>query len=123
MTPFNPFSALTSKIFGGIALALAIALALTMWRADALSKRLDEARQQVATEKANHAVTAASLEDLMGEMATLVEQGRERQQRTEDARKRAEREAKSLARDIERLRRADTSDPCKTPEVLFDVEI
>lgn len=32
--PFNPFSALGAKIFGGLSLALTLALALAMWRLD-----------------------------------------------------------------------------------------
>lgn len=32
--PFNPFSAFTSKLFGGLSLALILALSIAMWRLD-----------------------------------------------------------------------------------------
>jgi hypothetical protein len=46
--PFNPFSALTSKIFGAAALALLLAAAFLWWRLDAKSEALVEAKADLA---------------------------------------------------------------------------
>lgn len=44
MTPFNPFSALTSKIFGGLAVILLLAAAVQTWRAQRFEAQRDEER-------------------------------------------------------------------------------
>jgi Flp pilus assembly protein TadB len=50
--PFNPFSALTSKIFGAAALALLLAAAFLWWRLDAKSEALGEAKAELAAAEA-----------------------------------------------------------------------
>ena len=73
-----------------------------------------------AEEQAAHAVTRASLETLQADMARLVQEGEERAQRVSEAKEKAERDAASLKRDIARLKRADTSDPCVTPREVLE---
>lgn len=57
----NPFSALTSKIFAGVSAALLIAALLMAWHISNLNGDVEDARNALATEHANHAVTRASV--------------------------------------------------------------
>lgn len=74
--PFNPFSALTSKIFGGAALALLIALGVVMWRADAISAQRDALRDKLAVSNAKLAVSNASIATLEQSLAAYIGAGR-----------------------------------------------
>lgn len=110
-------------IRGAIALGMAAALAFTMWRADHISGQRNAALEALGGEKVAHEATRVSLAELEKDLAAIVQDGRDREGRLAAARARAAREAKSMQRDLEKLRAASPTDPCKTPEVLFDVEI
>lgn len=62
-------------IRGAIAIALAIALGLVMWRADVISGKLDGKAQELADERAGHQVTRNSVEILEGELAKFISAG------------------------------------------------
>ncbi len=64
------------KIGGGVIAALVIALALVMWRADAISDDREVQRNLVAAERATHAVTRQSVQDLKANLAKFVGAGR-----------------------------------------------
>jgi hypothetical protein len=74
--PFNPFSALTSKIFGGAALALLIALGVVMWRADVISGQRDALRDKLAVSDAKLALSNASIATLEKSLADYVGAGK-----------------------------------------------
>ncbi|RPF70434.1 hypothetical protein [Aurantiacibacter spongiae] len=61
---------------GTIAAALALALGIALWRADAISEQRDRAVEQRALAEAGHAVTRASLDRLEGELAAFVQEGK-----------------------------------------------
>ena len=93
-------------------------LAVWAWERD---RHADNREAEVrAEEQAAHNVTKASLEALAGDLARLVQEGEERTQRLSEAKERAERDAVSLKKDIARLKRADTSDPCVTPREVLE---
>lgn len=97
--------------------ALALA-AVWYWERD---QHADAREEEVrAEEQAAHGVTKASLAALEADMARLVQEGRERTQRLSEAKERAERDARGLRQSIDRLKRADTRDPCVTPREVLE---
>ena len=71
----NLFAPLAMKISGGLIAFLLVALALVMWRADAISEDRERLRNSLATETANHAVTRASVANLKGVLERYVGAG------------------------------------------------
>jgi hypothetical protein len=106
-----------SRVPSWVWIALAVCL-IWYWERD---RHADAREAEVrAEEQAAHAVTKASLEALATDLARLVREGEERAQRVSQAKERASREALSLKQDIARLKRADTSDPCRTPREVLE---
>ena len=103
----NIFAPLAMKISGGIVVALAIALAVTVWRADTISEQRDTARKQVVTEQALHAVTAASLDSLSAQMAALVKEGQLRKERLSEALVKVERDTAPLREQADAIERGE----------------
>lgn len=88
MDPVAEFLANAAKaigVRGGIAIALGLALAVTMWRADSISEARDKAEDQVVVETTKHAVTAASLDALELRLAAMVADGELRAERLSKA--------------------------------------
>ncbi len=80
---FNPFSALTSKIFGAIALAALIAIGVQSFRLDRAVDQRDAARSLAAAERAAHEQTisnyrAAALQFALTAAANLTRVAAER---------------------------------------------
>jgi hypothetical protein len=67
--PFNPFSALTSKIFGATALALLIASAFLWWRLGAKTAALTRATGTIAAQQAQ--IEALELDAKLKERASI----------------------------------------------------
>lgn len=88
--PFNPFSALTSKIFGAAALALLLAVAFLWWNNGHLRDSLHKVR-----EERDLAITALTAERRANEA---------------DAKRQAEREARTT-QSREAMRRAEDQNP------------
>ncbi len=114
-------------IRGGIAILLAIALGITMWRADAISGQRDEAIQGKANEAAAHSVTKASLALLEEKLATYIKDGERRQKAAQDALEAQQERSASLDRQIGAIRSQRASTPavverCETPEVVLSAE-
>ena len=70
------FQSLAAKITAGIVCALAIALAFVIWRADGLSDSLEAKRNELASERAAHAITRGSVETLQGALEKFVGAGK-----------------------------------------------
>jgi len=70
---FNPFSALTSKIFGGALVAALVAFAFVAWRADSIS----EARDRIAKERdaLQTELNLSRLDTALKETAAVERQG------------------------------------------------
>jgi Flp pilus assembly protein TadG len=117
-------------IRGGIAIMLAIALAFVMWRADALSGKLEASQQHLANEKAAHAVTTASLALLEEKLATYIKDGERRSEAAAEALEAQQARSASLDKQIGAIRsqRAKATDmgipisQCETPEVVLSAE-
>ena len=90
---------------GFLAIAFAVALVIAMWRADAISDQREDARNALATETAQHAVTRQSLETLTYEMARLVQEGEARAERVDEAMMRVAEETAPLRRRAEQIER------------------
>jgi cell division protein FtsB len=69
-------STLAAKIATGAAVALALALAVVMWRADAISAQRDDLRADLATCEARHAVTRQSVATLELSLGRYVGAGK-----------------------------------------------
>lgn len=52
----NPFTALTSKIFGGVALVLLVVVGILWWRLDSANDEIDRQKQAVQTCEAARSV-------------------------------------------------------------------
>lgn len=63
-------------IKGFISIGLGLALALVMWRADAISGQRDDARQETANERAAHKVTRNSVDILQTSLGKFVGAGK-----------------------------------------------
>ncbi len=70
------FGTLVAKVLGGLSLALAIALVVVVWRADVISGKLEDKRDELAREEARHAVTRQSVGILEGELAKFIGAGK-----------------------------------------------
>lgn len=117
---FGTIKSLLAKVPAWVWIALALTAAW-YWERD----RYADAREAKvrAEEQAAHAVTKASLAALEADMARIVQEGRERAERATQAKERAERDARGLRSSIERLKRADTSDPCRTPREVLEAGV
>ena len=116
----NLFSSLAMKISGGAILALAVALAVTMWRADSISKDRDNLRDLVATERANHAVTRASLDTLANELEGMVIDGELRAERLAEALVAQERETRTLRAEAALIAADGPAVDCVTPDSILN---
>lgn len=87
-------------IRGGIAIALGLALAFTMWRADSLSHGLEDAKADLVAERTRHTVTRASVTLLETKMAELVRDGELRAEARDEAIADVERETEALEAQI-----------------------
>ncbi len=68
-------------IRGAIAIALAVMLALSLWRIDHLADARDEALREAGAAETRHAATRASLEALERDLAAFVDEGALRRER------------------------------------------
>lgn len=130
---FNPFSALTSKIFGAASLALLLALGFVMWRADTISGQRDDAIRDFLGEQTRHEITRQSVATLE---TALAELNRQALQRAEEYRLNRAAAARETARLQERARTTDAQiarlralaggpqdEPCAaSPELLRELE-
>lgn len=101
-------------IRGGIAVALGIALAVTMWRADSISEDRDEARQAYAASEARHAITRASLDKLESRLTAMIEAGEATEEAVEEAVAETKEETDALRAEAARIG-AVTGADCITP--------
>jgi hypothetical protein len=62
-------------IKGFVIIGMALTLGVVMWRADAISADREEQRNLLAAERANHAVTRASVDTLTASLAKFVGAG------------------------------------------------
>lgn len=113
------FAPLAMKVSGGVIAGLLVALALVMWRADAISADRDDMRDRAALAEANHAVTTASLTSLQSELAQMVVEGEARRSRVVKALAEAQREGDLLRGEAAEIRAAIISDPCTTPDQIL----
>ena len=93
------------KLLGGAVAALAIALALVMWRADSISKQRDAYRDNLTAEETRHAVTRTSLASLELRLAAMVRDGELRQERLDKAMKAVEADTAPLRQRADELER------------------
>lgn len=106
-------------IRGFIAIGMALALGIVMWRANAISNDREELRNTLATERAQHAVTRQSLTTLENELKKMVRDGELRASRLAEARQEQQERTEALREQAERITAQGTSgDPCVTPEAV-----
>lgn len=109
-------------IRGGIAVALGIALAVTMWRADSISEDRDEARQAYAASEARHSITRQSLSLLEGKLADMIEAGKATEANVEKAVEEAKRESDTLRAQAGRIGAVEGVD-CETPREIMEADL
>lgn len=103
---------------GFIAIGLALALGIAMWRADAISDSREEARNALAAERAQHAVTRLSLATLESELAKMVRDGTLRAERLEEAMEAQDERSAALRAQAARVRAEGGVDACVTPDAV-----
>lgn len=108
----------TIGIKGGVIIALGIALAIVMWRADAISADREAMRNTLAAERAQHAVTRQSLATLESELGKMVRDGELRAERLEEALEAQDERSAALRAQAERIRAEGGVDACVTPDAV-----
>lgn len=101
---------IAAKVATGAALALAIALGVVMWRADAISAEREALRTKLATEEAQHAVTRQSVATLTVEMQRLVREGEVRKERVDAAMAKVAVDTEALRQEAARIEREGLGD-------------
>lgn len=101
----NLFAPLAMKVAGGL-LALALVFAgIQTWRLSGAKADLEDKRNELATERAQHAVTRQSVDTLSNEMKRLVAEGEVRKARVDAAMKKVAKDTAPLRREAERIER------------------
>lgn len=126
--PFNPFSALTSKIFGGVAVLAIVFASIQTWRVGNL-------KDDVAGYKANQVINLASIEELemaIDKCGQSIENAKKIQNQKKKDAEVALSEAKQQSRDLQDQIDAIASErqtsqgfdrsACKTPEIILNTE-
>ena len=105
---------------GFIAIGMALALGIVMWRADAISADREDLRNTLAAERATHAVTRASLATLESELAKMVRDGELRAERLVVALEAQDERSAALRAQAERIRAQAGSEgePCVSPDAV-----
>lgn len=118
--PALAFGKLASAIGikGFIAIGLALALGIVMWRADAISADREEQRNALAAERAQHAVTRLSLATLEAELGQMVRDGELRAERLEEAMEAQDERSADLRAQAARVRSEGGVDACVTPDAV-----
>lgn len=127
----NPFTALTSKIFGGLAIVLLIAVAVQTVRLSSAQEALETKRNELAAEQARHAVTRQSVDTLDAVIADLNNRALARAEAYAQGQAEAQKRSAELAKlsaesdkRIEALRRAareQVNGDCPVPDSLRDL--
>lgn len=115
-------------IRGAIAIVLAIALGIVMWRADSISEDREDLRNDLAGEKSRHEISRNSIETLEAALAKFVGAGQaSRIAQVEaieaQAKDSAELQAQAdrIRSEMETLAEGDPCD-CSTPGSILDAE-
>lgn len=98
------FAGTAMKAAAAIIAALLLALAFVAWRADVHHDRAERMATALATEKAAHAVTRASLDQLEQSMAGYIADGERRTREAQKALVEQVRRSKALGDQIARIR-------------------
>lgn len=124
----NPFSALTSKIFGGLALVLLLAVIVQTVRLGDANEALEDKRNELATCEAQHAVTRQSVDTLDAVIEDLNERALARGEAYEAAKAEATRNEAKLEvlaeesdrriSELRKLAREQVNGDCPTPPEL-----
>lgn len=117
---------LLSNVWRTGTIALAIALAFVMWRADTISGQRDVLREGLTTEKKAHAITRDSVDLLQTKIAeqndaiaVLEARGAQARENARKALGEAERANSRASRASERIR-AEPSTDCETSEAILE---
>ena len=120
----NPFSVLTSKIFGGLAVALLVFSGVQTWRIDGLKK--ENAQYELKLQTSNKSIEL--LESTVKELADSINNQKEiADTKTKAAQKallEAQRKTAGLQSQISAIRAENLSSDglCHTPSIILDTE-
>lgn len=104
---------------GFVAIGLVIALGVQTLRLSNAHGDLEDKRNELATEMAQHAVTRLSLGTLQRELEKMVRDGEMRASRLAEARQDAKERTVALLSQADAIRAAGASeDPCATPDAV-----
>jgi hypothetical protein len=131
MLPFNPFSVLTSKIFGGIALALLVFAGVQTYRIGSLKGDIEALEKDNAQYELKLQTSNKSIESLMVSIsvtkksieAAQVIQASKRKA-SQEALTKAKKHTRGLESQINAIRAESlTSDGlCRTPSIILNTE-
>lgn len=114
------FSTLAAKIAGG----LTVALALALWWGMGQAGRADDLDTKLTTERTQHAVTKASLDELADASERMVANGQKRKAVGLAARAEQQAIAEELSEQIAAIRaaRQTEGEPGKTPAAVLNAK-
>ena len=99
------FAPLWVKIAAAVFGLLLIVVGVQSWRLGNAQDEIEDQRNELATERAQHAVTRASVDELSFEMARLVTEGEVRAERINEAMSRVADETAPLREEAQRIER------------------
>lgn len=115
---------LTMKIAGGLLLLALVFGGVQTWRLSSAKAELEDKRNELATERARHAVTRASLDSLMDRMEALVEEGKATKARLSQALSEQQERSEALRSQAGRIRAAvptpEAVERCESPSAVLE---
>lgn len=103
---------------GFVAIGLVVALGVQTWRLSSAHSEIEDQRNALATEVAQHAVTRSSLAALESELGKMVRDGELRAERLVEAMEAQDERSAALRAQAARVRSEGGVDACVTPDAV-----
>jgi hypothetical protein len=120
----NPFSVLTSKIFGGLALALLVFSGVQTWRIDGLKKENAQYELKLQTSNKSVDLLESTVKKLADSINTQKEVADTKSKAAQKALLEAQRKTVGLQSQISAIRAENLSSDglCHTPSIILNTE-
>jgi hypothetical protein len=120
----NPFSVLTSKIFGGLAVALLVFSGVQTWRIDGLKKENAQYELKLQTSNKSVELLESTVKELADSINTQKEVADTKTKAAQKALLEAQRKTAGLQSQISAIRAENLSSGglCHTPSIILNTE-
>jgi hypothetical protein len=120
----NPFSVLTSKIFGGLAVALLVFSVVQTWRIDGLKKENAQYELKLQTSNKSVELLESTVKELADSINTQKEVADTKTKAAQKALLEAQRKTAGLQSQISAIRAENLSSGglCHTPSIILNTE-